>query len=72
MKMIGRWPGAMKISTAAEYLDCSATQVERLIRSREFSCIQYTIRGDRRIPKEELDEFIRRKALAPVVSQKAT
>lgn len=60
----------MKVSTVAEYLDCSVTQVERLIRSRELSCIQYTVRGDRRIPREELDEFIRRKTLVPVASPK--
>ncbi|MCH7945098.1 MAG: helix-turn-helix domain-containing protein [Armatimonadetes bacterium] len=61
----------MKILTAAEYLDCSTTQVERLIRAGEFSCVQFTVRGDRRIPREELDEFIRRKTLVPVSSPKA-
>lgn len=69
--MSDRWPGAMKISTAAGYLDCSVTQVERLIRASEFTCIQYTVRGDRRIPRDELDEFIRRKTLVPVSSPKA-
>ena len=69
--MTSRWPGAMRIATAAEFLDCSTTQVERLIKAGEFSCIQYTVRGDRRIPREELDEFIQRKTLAPVSSPRA-
>jgi excisionase family DNA binding protein len=56
--MPDRWPGAMLLSTAAEYLDCSRDVVERLIRDEHLTCIQFTSRGDRRILREDLDAFL--------------
>lgn len=53
-----RWPAAMLVSTAAEYLDCSRDTVEKLIRSGAFDCIQFYPRGDRRILKTEIDEYL--------------
>ena len=69
--MPDRWPAAMLLSTVADYLDCSTTQVERLIRAGEFGCIQFTERGDRRVCKDAIDEYLRRKSLKPVTSPKA-
>lgn len=54
-----RWPASMKIPTLAEYLECSSTEVERLIRAKAFGCIQYTERGDRRVLKEDVDAWLR-------------
>lgn len=53
-----RWPAAMLLSTVAEYLDTSTAQVERLIRAGKLGCVQFTIRGDRRILREECDAYL--------------
>lgn len=56
--MPDRWPAAMLVSTAAEYLDTSTTTVEKLLREGEFGAIQFNERGDRRILREELDAYL--------------
>ena len=48
----------MLLSTAAEYLDTSTTQVERLIRAGALGTVQFTPRGDRRILREECDAYL--------------
>ena len=53
-----RWPAAMLISTAAEYLDTSTTQVERLVRDGHLGTVQFNTRGDRRILREECDAYL--------------
>ena len=55
-----RWPAAMLVSTAAEYLDCSSDQVERLIRARAIGAVRFTERGDRRLLKSEIDVYLDR------------
>lgn len=69
--MADRWPAAMLIATVADYLDCSKTQVERLVRAGDLGCIQFTERGDRRVCREAIDEYLRRKSLEPVGSPRA-
>ncbi len=66
-----RWPAAMKLATAATYLDCSAAEVERLIRAGAFGCIQFGPRGDRRIRREAIDEYLLGLEAVPVKSQRA-
>lgn len=56
--MAERWPGAMLLTTAAEYLDCSRDVVEKLVREKQLSCIQFGTRGDRRILREDLDAWL--------------
>lgn len=65
-----RWPAAMLVSTAAQYLDCSPSQVEKLIKDRAFGCIQYNTRGDRRILREEIDAYLSKRRDEPVLSVK--
>lgn len=48
----------MLLSTAAEYLDTSTTQVERLIAAGHLGTVQFTVRGDRRILREECDAYL--------------
>lgn len=56
-----RWPAAMLLSTAAEYLDCKTVkQVEQLIKDGEIGAIQFNERGDRRVLKEEIDAYLYR------------
>lgn len=55
-----RWPAAMLIAKAGEYLDCSRTTVERLIRDGEFPAIAFTRNGDRRVLKTDLDAYLER------------
>jgi excisionase family DNA binding protein len=63
-----RWPAAMLVRTAAEYLDCSPSQVEKLIREGELGCIQFNERGDRRILKEDIDAYLYRRSQMRVVA----
>jgi excisionase family DNA binding protein len=69
--MPDRWPAAMLLSTAAEYMDCSVDQVERLVRAGCLGCIQYNERGDRRILREEIDAFLESRRKERVLSQKS-
>lgn len=46
-----RWPADMLLSTAAEYLDTSSKTVARLIADGKLGAVQFTPRGDRRIPR---------------------
>ena len=48
----------MRLSVAAEYLDCSVREVETLIKSEAFGAIQYGERGMRRILKTDLDRWL--------------
>ena len=48
----------MLLTTAAEYLDCSRDVVEKLVREKQLSCIQFGTRGDRRILREDLDAWL--------------
>lgn len=66
-----RWPAAMKLSTAALYLDCSTTEVERLLRAGAFGCIQFTQRGDRRIWREDIDAYLASLSHQPVTSRRS-
>lgn len=68
--MPDRWPAAMLLATAAEYMDCSRTTVEKLVRAGELGCIQFDQRGDRRILKEEIDAYLWRQRKQPVTSPK--
>lgn len=49
-----RWPALMRRSTAAEYLDISTTQFDRL----GLESVQLTERGDRMWSREDLDGYI--------------
>ena len=62
------WPASMRLSLAADYLDCSVREVEDLIRAGELECIQYNERGMRRIPRQILDEFISRRLEKRIVA----
>ena len=50
----------MLFSTAAEYLDCSIAQIERLVRNRDLGPVQYMPRGDRRLLRTEIDNYLER------------
>ena len=64
--MAERWPAAMLVSTAAEYMDTKPHQVEKLLREGELGAVQYNDRGDRRILKEEIDAYLYRLRQKPV------
>lgn len=49
-----RWPALMRRSTAADYLDISTTQFDRL----NLESVQLTERGDRMWAREDLDSYI--------------
>lgn len=66
--MAERWPAAMLIRTAAEYMDCSPDQVEKLVRAGALGCIQYNERGDRRILRDEIDGYLMQKRDKPILS----
>lgn len=57
-----RWPMLMRKSTAASYLDVSATQFDRL----GIPALQLTERGDRYWAKEDLDAYIEERRQARV------
>jgi excisionase family DNA binding protein len=60
------WPAAMKMETAAQYLDVDKTYVEQMLRDNLISAIQLRDGGDRRIRKEELDRYLEYRASQPV------
>jgi len=57
-----RWPAAMSLATAAEYLDCSRSYVENLIREGAFPAkpLRPGSNGDRRIRRVDLDLYLER------------
>lgn len=63
-----RWPAAMRFATAAEYLDCSESEVRDLVNADKLTTIQYDKRGHRRISKDVLDAFIRAREDEPVTT----
>lgn len=66
-----RWPASMRIATVAEYLECSASEVERLIRAKSFGCVQYTERGDRRVLRDDVDAWLRSLSDKPIYARKS-
>lgn len=68
--MSERWPAAMLLRTAAEYLDTSVTSVEKLVRAGELGCVQFDDRGDRRILREEIDAYLYRLQKRAVTGRK--
>lgn len=57
-----RWPALMRRSTAAQYLDISDTQFDRL----GIESVQLTERGDRMWSREDLDFYIESLKKKPV------
>ncbi len=51
-----RWPAIMRKTTAAEYLDVSISQFEKL----NLPCVRWNERGDRMYVREDLDAAIER------------
>jgi hypothetical protein len=69
--MPDRWPAAMRLSTAAAYLDMKSTKaIEDAIRRGDLCPVQATERGDRMILREDLDFWLRSLQTRKVVSQK--
>lgn len=68
--MADRWPAAMRLPTAAEYLDISPTQFRKLA-EKDLPAIQHTERGDRYWLREDLDAYLAQKRATPVNSPRA-
>lgn len=61
-----RWPGRMKLSTAAEYLDVSDSYIRKLINAGQLRAHQDRPGGDSFISREECDRHIRAREEAGV------
>lgn len=53
------WPASMPLRTAAEYLECSVSQVERILRTGQLRCHTLVKGGERRLSRAALDDYIR-------------
>lgn len=62
------WPASMSLRTAAEYLDCSPSQVEKLIREGHLRCHSLTRGGDRRLTRTALDNFLTQRELEGIIA----
>lgn len=64
------WPSAMRLDTAAAYLDYESPKViEDLLRAGEISAFRCTENGERRILREVMDEFLDRKSRIPMTTK---
>ena len=68
--MKSRWPGALPLLDAAEYLGYTSVDVvEKLLREGSLRAIQIYPGADRRIPKKLLDDLIEDRLKAPVIGR---
>jgi len=58
----------MGIKTVAEYLDCSVTMAQSIIKAHGIQAVQLTPRGDRRYRREDLKSMIDKQFDQPVRS----
>jgi excisionase family DNA binding protein len=58
-----QWPEAMRISTAALYLDMTPQSVYKLIKENSLPVIKFDDRSDRRVRKTDIDALLERKAI---------
>jgi hypothetical protein len=65
------WPELMGIQRVAQYLDCSVTMAQTILKTHSIPAVQLTPRGDRRYRRKDLDELIDRQFEQPVRSTRS-